>query len=168
MLLRQVCLRPYGPGRPDQVRLRLRLDDNREKPKLSKEKKDLAKDSTFSLNLLERIYWDDGQEDYDHESLGSVMQALTRFGDIPSIAEVYSVPRIAAQAMTVGMRPGFSIDIGTISPSTRASWNVENESEFKYLMRRSHSCFAVVRRATPFPRSRLGIGAGKIRRSTRR
>ena len=53
------------------------------------------------------------------------MNALTRFGDLRSIAEVYSVPRIAAQAMTVGMRPGFSIDIGTINLKTGASWNLE-------------------------------------------
>ena len=66
------------------------------------------------------------------------MMALARFGDLPSIAEVYSVPRVAAQAMTVGMRPGFSIDIGTINPQTGASGNLENETEFKYLkMRRN-------------------------------
>ena len=61
------------------------------------------------------------------------MNALTRFGDLPSIAEVYSVPRIAAQAMTVGIRPGFSIDIGTINLKTGASWNLENEEEFQYV-----------------------------------
>ena len=99
---------------------------------------DLEKGSTFTLNLLERIYRDDGQEDYDHDSLEAVMMALTRFGDLPSIAEAYSVPRVAPQAMKVGMRRGFSIDIGTINPQTGASWNLEDEAEFKYLkMRRN-------------------------------
>ena len=64
---------------------------------------DLRRDGTFSLNLLERIYGQDGQEGYDHQSLSAVMKALERFWDLPTIAEVYSVPRVAAQAMTIGV-----------------------------------------------------------------
>ena len=60
------------------------------------------------------------------------MRALTRFGDLPSIAEVYSVPRAAAQAMTVGLRPGFSIDNGTLKPDG-TPWDLESERDYKLL-----------------------------------
>ena len=81
------------------------------------------------MSLSERVYRDDGQEDYNRDFLNVVLGLPV----LPSIAEVNSIPRVAAQALTVGMRPGFSIDIGTINPNTGASWNLENESEFKYL-----------------------------------
>ena len=90
--------------------------------------RDLGRDGTSSSNLLERIYAEDGQKGYDHESLSAVMKALELFGDLPSISEVYSVPRVAAQAMTVGMRPGFSIDmcVGTLKPDG-TPWNLEDD-----------------------------------------
>ena len=81
-----------------------------------------AHDGQLSLNLLKQIYEDDGQEAYDQESLSAVFRELRKFGDLPSVSEVYSVPRVAAQAMTVGVRPGFSIDIGTLKPDG-TPWN---------------------------------------------
>ena len=62
-----------------------------------------------------------------------MLKPVLGISQVPSISEVYSVPRVAAQAMTVGMRRGFSMDIGTINPKTGASWKLEEESEFKYL-----------------------------------
>ena len=91
-----------------------------------------AHDGQLSLNLLKQIYEDDGQEAYDQESLSAVFRELRKFGDLPSVSEVYSVPRVAAQAMTVGMRPGFSIDIGTLKPDG-TPWNLEDDRDFKYL-----------------------------------
>ena len=70
-----------------------------------------AVSALISLSLLSKVYEDDGQEVYDHASLPALYHALQRFGDLPSVAEVYSPPRVAAQAMTVGMKPGFSIDL---------------------------------------------------------
>ena len=61
-----------------------------------------------------------------------VLNALKRFGDLPSVAEVYSPPRIAAQAMTVGLRPSFSIDTGTLKPHG-TPWNLEDDRDFKML-----------------------------------
>ena len=34
--------------------------------------------------------------------------------------------------MTVGMRPGFSIDIGTLKPDG-TPWNLEDDGDFKHL-----------------------------------
>ena len=48
------------------------------------------------------------------------------------MAEVYSPPCVAAQAMTVGMRPGFSIDIGTLKPGG-TPWNLEDDIDFRFL-----------------------------------
>ena len=60
------------------------------------------------------------------------MKALEKFGDLPTIAEIYSVPRVAAQAMTIGMRPGFSIDIGTLKPDG-TPWNLEDDLDYRRL-----------------------------------
>ena len=99
----------------------------------------LSRDWLFSLKLLSRIYEDDGQEVYDQESLSAVIRELRTFWDLPSVAEVYSVPRVAAQAMTVAnctlshLRQGFSIDIGTLEPDGNL-WNLEDDIDFRYLM----------------------------------
>ena len=61
-----------------------------------------------------------------------VLNALKSFGDVPIVAEVYSPPRIAAQAMTVGLRPGFSIDTGTLKPDG-TPWDLEDDRDFKML-----------------------------------
>ena len=86
----------------------------------------------LTLNSLSKLYEDDGHEVYDQESLSAVIRELRRFGDLPTVAEIYSVPRVAAQAMTVGMRPGFSIDLGTLK-SDGTSWNSEDDNDFRLL-----------------------------------
>ena len=78
------------------------------------------------------MYEGDGHEVYDQESLSAVIRELRRFGDLPPVAEVYSVPRVAARAMTVGMRPGFSIDLGTLKPDG-TPWNLEDDNDFRLL-----------------------------------
>ena len=109
----------------------------------------------LSLSLLEKVYEDDGQEAYDHASLSALYDELQRFGDLPSVAEVYSPPRVAAQAVTVGTRPGFSIDLGTLKPDGTPC-NLEDDMTFVSSgygeKRKSRSCCAAVRRATPFQR----------------
>ena len=52
--------------------------------------------------------------------------------DLPSVAEVYSPPRVAAQAMTVGLRPGFSIGTGTAKPDGTPC-DLESDLDFKTL-----------------------------------
>ena len=88
-------------------------------------------DSRFSFNHLERVYLEDGHC-YEQDDLAEVLHALTTFGDLPSVAEVYSPPRVAAQAMTVGLRPGFSIDMGTLKPDG-TPWNLESEQDYRVL-----------------------------------
>ena len=56
--------------------------------------------SLLSLHSLNTFYADDGT-DYDEESLHEVLAALTKFGDLPTVSEMYSPPRVAAQAMTI-------------------------------------------------------------------
>ena len=82
----------------------------------------------LSLNLLNRIYAEDGQG-YDHDDYEPVLNARKKFGDLPSVAEVYSPPHVAAQAMTVGLRPGFSIDTGTLKPDG-TSWDQGSDLEY--------------------------------------
>ena len=110
-----------------------------------------AVSAPISLGLLDKIYQDDGQEVYDHASLSALYGELQRFGDLPSVAEVYSPPRVAAQAMTVGMRPGFSIDLGTLKPDG-TPWDLEDDADFRLSglgeKRKSRSCCTAVRRAT--------------------
>ena len=47
-------------------------------------------------------------------------------------AEVYSTPRVAAQAMTVGLGPGFSIDTGTLKPDG-TPWDLESDKDYRTL-----------------------------------
>ena len=131
--------------------------------------RDLSRDGTFSFNLLERIYAEDGQEGYDRNTLSAVMAALEKFGDLPSVAEVYSVPRVAAQAMTIGMRPGFSIDIGTLKPDG-TPWNLEDDLDYRLLRmwRLEEKPFPLVRRATHSLKCKLGTGHDNIRTGARR
>ena len=59
-----------------------------------------------------------------------ILAALRRFGDLATVSEVYSPPRVAAQAMTIGLRPGFSIDTGTLKPDG-TPWDLSNDNDFK-------------------------------------
>ena len=88
-----------------------------------------APGEVLSLNGLERIYRDDGRQ-YATSDYEPVLNALRKFGDLPSVAEVYSPPRVAAQAMTVGLRPGFRIDSGTLKPDG-TPWNLESDHDYK-------------------------------------
>ena len=85
----------------------------------------------LTLNSLTRIYHDDGRL-YATTDYEPVLNALRKFGDLPSVAEVYSPPRVAAQAMTVGLRPGFSIDTGALKPDGNP-WNLESDHDYKLL-----------------------------------
>ena len=84
----------------------------------------------LTSNLLSMLYEDDGHEVYDQESLSAVIRELRRFGDLPTVAEICSVSRVAAQALTVGMRPGLSIDLGTLKPDG-TPWNLEDDNDFR-------------------------------------
>ena len=75
-----------------------------------------APGEVLTLNRLERIYRHGGRQ-YATSDYKPLLNALRNFGDLPSVAEVYSPPRVAAQAMTIGLRPGFSIDTGTLKPT---------------------------------------------------
>ena len=68
--------------------------------------------SSLSCNFLNLMFSVDGQ-DYEEEHMLPILAALREFGDL---ATVYSPPRVAAQAMTIGSRPGFSIDTGILKP----------------------------------------------------
>ena len=90
-----------------------------------------AEPRTLTLNLIDRIYQQDGHK-YADNDYQPVLNALRSFGDLPCVAEVYSPPRVAAQAMTVGLRPGFSIDTGTLKPDG-TPWDLESDHDFKLL-----------------------------------
>ena len=85
----------------------------------------------MTLGQLTKIYEDDGRI-YSATDYEPVLNALKKFGDLPSVAEVYSPPRVAAQSMTIGLRPGFSIDTGTLKPDG-TPWNLEDDKDFKML-----------------------------------
>ena len=74
------------------------------------------------------MYSDDGHE-YEKEHMLPILAALRKFGDLATVSEVYSPPRVAAQAMTIGLRPGFSIDTGTLKPDG-TPWDLTNDKDF--------------------------------------
>ena len=54
----------------------------------------------------------------DKEAVRGIAERLYIFGyGRGDVAEVFSPPRIASQAQSVGLRPGFSIDLGTRKPN---------------------------------------------------
>ena len=136
-------LMPHPPPPPYECEtVRAPSDPNREPPRRARRARGAAGSGEagtrvpvdsriLSLNLLDWIYNEDRQE-CNHKDYELLLNALKRFGDLPSVAEVYSPPRIAAQAMTIGLRPGFSIDTGTLQPDG-TPWNLEDDKDFKML-----------------------------------
>ena len=86
----------------------------------------------LTLSSLMKFYRNDGRF-YPTSDYEPVLNALKKFGDLPSVAEVYSPPRVAAQSMTIGLRPGFSINTGTLKPDG----GMEARGEARATMRQS-------------------------------
>ena len=89
--------------------------------------------------------------------------AIRKFGDLATVSEVYSPPRVAAQAMTIGLRRGFSVDTSILKPDG-TPWNLADDKDFNpvklWKKKRSQSCFAAARRALPSRKFKPGTGQG--------
>ena len=107
----------------------------------------------LTLGQLTRIYYEDGRI-YSATDYEPVLSALRKFGDLPSVAEVYSPPRVAAQSMTVGLRPTLEPD-GT-------PWNTNTTGSYsRHGGERKSPCYcAAVRRVVHIPRSKHETSLG--------
>ena len=74
--------------------------------------------ATLSLNLLNQIDLEDGHQ------YKQVLNALRKFGDLTTAS--------SRTSDDVGLRPGFSIDTGTLKPDG-IPWNLESDKDYKTL-----------------------------------
>ena len=64
-------------------------------------------------------------ESEDFEGLCEAFQSLGHAGNRDVVSEIYSPPRVTALAGSVGLSPGFALDITVIDPEDGQPWEFD-------------------------------------------